>query len=211
MQIELAATGGTAPDGQLDNVLASATNGNNTIVVSSAAGVVSASGLPTGLKIEHADATDVLTINSLSGNDTINASMLAAGVISLTLNGGDGNDTITGKRWQGLGAAGGALTVEGLSAKLSIVGSDAGVDRLVINALDGNDVVDASGVSAGQIGSRSTAAAAAMLSWAAWATTSCSAAAGWMAACSTRRSMPRTTSTPLLAIALPTTPSGWIT
>ena len=101
VQIELAATGGTAPDGQLDNVLASAINGNNTIVVSSAAGVVSASGLPTGLKIEHADATDVLTINSLSCNDTINASMLAAGVISLTLNGGDGNDTITGKRWQG--------------------------------------------------------------------------------------------------------------
>ena len=40
-------------------------------------------------------AFDTVTVNGLGGNDTIDASPLAAGA-SLALDGGDGNDTLTG-------------------------------------------------------------------------------------------------------------------
>src|SRR5207237_950481 len=43
-------------------------------------------------------ANDSLAVNGLDGNDTIDASALAAGVIKLTIDGGAGNDIITGSQ-----------------------------------------------------------------------------------------------------------------
>jgi RTX calcium-binding nonapeptide repeat (4 copies) len=49
------------------------------------------------VNISGAEATlDTLTINTLDGNDTIDASSLPAGLVGLTFIGGVGNDTITG-------------------------------------------------------------------------------------------------------------------
>jgi len=48
--------------------------------------------LPEQLTVDHAEATDVLTINALAGNDTIDASA-APTTIALMINGGAGNDT----------------------------------------------------------------------------------------------------------------------
>ena len=57
---------------------------------------VSVTGLPASVDISNAEPTDQLVINALDGNDTINAGMLPATTIKLTIDGGAGNDTILG-------------------------------------------------------------------------------------------------------------------
>ena len=95
--IDLAGTAGSgAGDGQVDQVTVNATNGNNRITISSAGTSVTVSGLTELVTIDGTEATDQLVINALSGNDTIDASALAATSISLVLDGGAGNDTIIG-------------------------------------------------------------------------------------------------------------------
>src|SRR5262249_13257777 len=49
------------------------------------------------------------------------------------------------------GSAGG-MTVSGLKSIVTIKGSDAALDQLTVNAQDGDDMVDASGLQAGMIG-----------------------------------------------------------
>ena len=48
------------------------------------------------MTIDHADATDLLSIKAGAGNDTIDASKLPAATMALTLDGGAGNDVIIG-------------------------------------------------------------------------------------------------------------------
>jgi Ca2+-binding RTX toxin-like protein len=64
---------------------------------------------------------------------------------SVIVNGTDGPDNIT------LTGSTNGVNIVGLSAEVSIVGAKSGLDSLVINALGGADVVDASGVEAGVI------------------------------------------------------------
>jgi Ca2+-binding RTX toxin-like protein len=90
--IDLAATGGSG-DGAVDTVTVNGTGGNDQINVAASGTLVTVSGLPAQVTVDHAEATDHLMINGGAGNDTINASTLPAGTISLTLNGGAGNDT----------------------------------------------------------------------------------------------------------------------
>jgi hypothetical protein len=52
-------------------------------------------GLPAQVSVDHADAGDMLAINTGNGNDTINASTVPA-VLSLIIDGSAGNDTIIG-------------------------------------------------------------------------------------------------------------------
>jgi hypothetical protein len=66
--------------------------------------------------------------------------------------------------------------VFGLAAQVNITGAEATNDRLVINALAGDDVVEASGLAPARSSSRPTAATATTSSSAATATTCCSAA-----------------------------------
>ena len=58
-------------------------------------GVVTVSGLATDVTIAGFDANDRIVINGLGGDDVINASGLAAGIL-LTENGGDGDDILIG-------------------------------------------------------------------------------------------------------------------
>jgi Ca2+-binding RTX toxin-like protein len=87
-------------------------------------------------------ANDSLVINVLGGNDTIDASMLAAGTIALTLDGGDGNDTIIGSAGNDvlLGGAGNDTVIGGRGDDAALLG--AGNDLFIWNPGEGSDTVD---------------------------------------------------------------------
>ncbi|MGF9763680.1 calcium-binding protein [Microvirga sp. 0TCS3.31] len=96
---------------------------------------------------------DTVVVNDLSSTDVTEVSINLAGA-----NGGsDGQaDTIVVNATNGddvalvVGDAGG-VSVLGLAARINITGFEAGLDRLVINGLGGNDVVEASGLAANSI------------------------------------------------------------
>ena len=85
-----------AGDGQPDTVTVNGTAGNDHINVTASGTVVTVSGLPAQVSVDHGEAGDLLTINGGAGNDTIDASKIPTGTMALMLNGGDGNDTIVG-------------------------------------------------------------------------------------------------------------------
>jgi Ca2+-binding RTX toxin-like protein len=131
--IDLAATGGGG-DGQADTVSVNGTAGDDHVgVVSNGASVV-VNGLAAQVTISGAEgANDSLVLNALGGNDTIDASGLAAGQIQLTINAGDGNDTV-------IGSAGNDLLIGGRGNDV-LQGGD-GNDTFVWNPGDGSDVID---------------------------------------------------------------------
>jgi Ca2+-binding RTX toxin-like protein len=97
---------------------------------------------------------DSIVVNDLSGTDVteIDIDLAAVG------GGGDGQqDAVNVAGTNGddvaivFGSAAG-MSVLGLAAQVSILGGEAANDRLVIHALAGDDVIDASGVEAGSIG-----------------------------------------------------------
>lgn len=91
--------GGTAGDGQADNVVVHGTGGNDIIDVFGAGTSVSVLGLSARVDITGAEgALDRLTVVGGAGNDGITATTLPAGVMQLTLDGGEGDDTILGSQ-----------------------------------------------------------------------------------------------------------------
>jgi Ca2+-binding RTX toxin-like protein len=95
--VDLAGTlGGSAADGQLDQVTVIGSNGNDQISITNQGGLVIVNGLAAQSTVDHVDATDQLTVHGSGGTDTIDASALTPNVMALTLNGGAGNDTLTG-------------------------------------------------------------------------------------------------------------------
>src|SRR5262249_6755380 len=88
---------GGAADGAADTITVNGTRDSDRIAVAGDATGVSVLGLAAQINITGADADkDRLTINSLEGDDAVQAAGLAAGSIQLTVNGGDGNDTLAG-------------------------------------------------------------------------------------------------------------------
>jgi Ca2+-binding RTX toxin-like protein len=96
---------------------------------------------------------DNIVVNDLSGTDitAVNLNLAAAG------GAGDGQaDTVTTNATSGddvilvFGDANG-ISVLGLAAQVNITGGEAANDRLVIQALAGDDVIEASGVSGGAV------------------------------------------------------------
>jgi Ca2+-binding RTX toxin-like protein len=92
------APGGPTGDGAADSVVVNATQGADTATVTGdQQHGVTVSGLHALVKVFGADGpSDVLTFNALGGNDTVDATDLAAGVIGLTVNGGAGTDLLSG-------------------------------------------------------------------------------------------------------------------
>lgn len=127
-------------DGAADQSFLDGISGNDTITIVSTAGVVNVSGLHLrpAVAISNADATlDTLTVQSLNGNDIIDATGLAFGVIKLTIDGGAGDDVLTGNS--------DANTI------LGGLGNDRVIDRDFVNfdvhdGGDGNDTIDYSQV-----------------------------------------------------------------
>jgi predicted lipoprotein with Yx(FWY)xxD motif/Ca2+-binding RTX toxin-like protein len=140
---ELAATlGGSAADGAFDRVVVNGTDRNDAIRVSGDASGVAVSGLHALVSIKHQEPSDHLAVNSLAGADTIDASALAAGAISLTLDGGDGNDTLAGGQGvESLVGGDGNDTLDGNKGN-DLAQLGAGDDTFVWDPGDGSDVVE---------------------------------------------------------------------
>jgi Ca2+-binding RTX toxin-like protein len=98
LNLDLAGTPGSgAGDGQADSVVVNGTNGNDAVTVAGDASGVSVIGLYAKVNIKGAEAAnDRLIVNTVGGDDVLDASGLSAGAIPLTVNGGDGNDVLIG-------------------------------------------------------------------------------------------------------------------
>jgi Ca2+-binding RTX toxin-like protein len=113
-----------------------------------------------GIDLNTLGATDLTTINDLTGTDLtvidINQASTIGGTAGdvqpdlVVVNGSNGDDVIlvTG------GPAGASVT--GLAAVVNIFGAEPGADGLFVNGIGGDDVVDASGLQAGAIGLTAT-------------------------------------------------------
>jgi Ca2+-binding RTX toxin-like protein len=102
-------------DGAVDSVSVSGTNADDVLTIKGSAGSVSVTGGSAKTTITGAEATDALHVQGLLGNDTLDASAVAPGTISLTLDGGRDNDRLIGS---------------------------AGNDLFVWNPGDGNDTIE---------------------------------------------------------------------
>jgi hypothetical protein len=88
--IDLASSlGGSAADGLIDTVAVAGTNGDDHIAVNGNGSGAAVSGLPGTVSVTHADSTDVLSVDTLGGNDDVAVSgvtnliqLLVDGVLS---------------------------------------------------------------------------------------------------------------------------------
>lgn len=98
LNFNLASTiGGSTGDGAADNIVVNGTNANDTIIVAGGPTGTSVSMPAYQINLTTAEsANDRLTINSLGGDDILDASAVDVGAIQLTLNGGDLHDTLIG-------------------------------------------------------------------------------------------------------------------
>jgi hypothetical protein len=143
VNVDLAATlGGATGDGQADDVVVDGTNGNDTINVTGNTSAVGVTGLSARVTIQHQELNDKLDVNGLAGNDVIDASGLAAGVIALNLDGGAGDDTLAGgKGVETLLGGDGDDSVDGNGGNdLALLG--AGEDTFVWDPGDGSDTIE---------------------------------------------------------------------
>jgi Ca2+-binding RTX toxin-like protein len=86
-----------ASDAAVDTTTVNGTAGNDSIAIAPNAGAVDVTGLAAALKIKGSEAAnDLLNVNALGGNDTINGAIGLAALIKVAIDGGDGNDTING-------------------------------------------------------------------------------------------------------------------
>src|SRR5262249_7544950 len=98
VNLDLASTPGSGSgDGAADTVVVNGTNAADSINVQGAGSSVVVAGLPAVVAINGSEgANDLLVVQALGGNDTIDASTLPAGVIQLSVDGGAGDDVIRG-------------------------------------------------------------------------------------------------------------------
>ena len=104
------------------------------------------SGLPALVSVSGSEgANDQLVVNTLGGDDTINAAALPAGVVQLTVDGGAGNDTILGSQGDDmlLGGDGNDFIDGGRGNDVAFLG--AGNDTFVWDPGDGSDTVEGQG------------------------------------------------------------------
>jgi Ca2+-binding RTX toxin-like protein len=96
---------------------------------------------------------DTITVGDLSGTDVeeINIDLAGAGGLgdgaadTIIINGTAGDDVVL------VFGDGGGVSVQGLAAQVNITGFEAGLDRLIIRTLNGDDVIEASNVGGGAI------------------------------------------------------------
>ena len=81
-----AALGGSATDGFVDNVVVNATKGDDTINVDGSTTGVDVTGLATAVSITHEDPTDVLSLNTVAGEDSVSVNGVA-GLLQLLIDG----------------------------------------------------------------------------------------------------------------------------
>jgi Ca2+-binding RTX toxin-like protein len=85
---------------------------------------------------------DSITVNDLSGTDVaaVNLNLAGGGGKSVVINGTADTDAVA------ISGDANGLAVIGLASEVNITGANAAADRLTVNALAGDDVVDATGL-----------------------------------------------------------------
>ncbi len=107
-----------------------------------------------GIEINALGGADTVTVNDLTGTGVVKVQLSLNG----SAGGGDGQpDTVIVNGTNGddairVAAVGNTVLVDGLFPAVRITGSDGTADHLMVNALGGNDTVDASNLPAGLIG-----------------------------------------------------------
>ena len=96
IRANLAASGGIG-DQSPDTVIVNATQGDDGVVLSGQNGNTEVSGLQASISVSGAEpSNDRVSINTLAGDDVVDASGVDASSAKLTLSGGDGDDVIIG-------------------------------------------------------------------------------------------------------------------
>jgi Ca2+-binding RTX toxin-like protein len=136
---DLAASVG-GDDGQPDNVIANATNGDDVVTVTGAGANAQVSGLSARISVSGAVAgSDRVTVNARAGGDVVDATGLAATSALLTLDGGDGDDVLLGGAGSDtlLGGAGDDVLIGGPGNDTidGGLGDDVVVDSFAANAV----------------------------------------------------------------------------
>jgi Ca2+-binding RTX toxin-like protein len=104
------------------------------------------------LNVNAAGGADTVTVNDLTGTGvtTVNVDLSVAGAgdgqpDTVVVNGTTGDDSIA------VAGDSTGVSVVGLAAVVNVTGAEAANDRLTVQALAGDDAVDASGLAAGTI------------------------------------------------------------
>ena len=129
-------------------------NGNRVLFTRDVANVVMDLNDVEGVTYNALGGADSIGVNDLSGTDVVEVNVNLAGfggagdaaVDTVYVQGTNGDDVAVV-----VGDAGG-VSVLGLAAQVNITGMEAALDRLVVNALEGDDVIEASGLAAGALG-----------------------------------------------------------
>jgi len=143
VDLNLAGTlGGATGDAQIDSVSLDGTGLSDALNVSTAGGVLTATGFPTPVRIGAVDPTDSVTINSLGGNDKVTATTLPAGIVHLIADGGLGNDTFLGSLGNDtfIGGDGNDFVIGDNGDDVALMG--AGNDSFQWDPGDGSDTVE---------------------------------------------------------------------
>jgi RTX calcium-binding nonapeptide repeat (4 copies) len=135
--VDLGAAPGGPADARVDALTVTGGGGNDNMVASGGPGGISIVGLGAATTITAADTMDRLTIDALSGADSVNAAALAADVVALTLRGGPDADTLTG-------SPGGDTFVSEPGDGAETIDGGPGADRLLMGGSDAADVIAAS-------------------------------------------------------------------
>jgi Ca2+-binding RTX toxin-like protein len=144
-QVNLNLGGAGAPngDGAVDSVLVNGTNSSDDVNVTGAGNSYMVAGLKTVVAVTGSEgANDGLFVSLLGGNDTLNASTLPAGIVSLTADGGLGNDFLIGSAGADrlVGGDGNDQVIGGRGDDVAFLG--AGNDTFTWNPGDGSDILE---------------------------------------------------------------------
>ncbi len=139
--------GGATGDGEVDVVTANGGDAGEVVIVAGdAATGISVTGFSAAINILHPDlAIEQLAVNSMDGDDTADATGLAAGAAVLAMDGGDGDDTVLGSPGADLlrGGDGDDFIDGNQGADASFMGE--GDDTFQWDPGDGSDFVEGEG------------------------------------------------------------------
>ena len=155
VDVDLAGAPGGTPDGQTDELSFTGGAGDNAFALAGASGDLTVAGAVANTT-RGTDSGDRLTVDAGAGNDTVDASGLAPGLVALTLRGGEGADNLIatsgpdslpgepGDDTVALGGGDDVFTSDAGDGSDTVDGQD-GSDRVVVNGTDGADDLSTAG------------------------------------------------------------------
>ena len=131
--------------GGADQIALDGTGGEDRVTVGGGARVATVDGLPAAVRIRSPEAGDALTVSTLGGDDTVDATALRAGALRLIADAGPGRDDVFGSPGDDLllGGDGGDLVDPNRGADVALLGEQA--DTFRWDPGDGSDTVEGQG------------------------------------------------------------------